>query len=282
MIYKLKKLGEHKGLYSLLVFFCFAVQFANAQAITNKGKEFWVGYGHHQYMEPSTCGGTSVPNTMNMKIYLSNTESTTASVTITIDSSGPFASTWFKKTYTIPPNTVIETENMPKGTTDATASGSNPSFDARLVTDPPPAGTGGEGIFRKKGIHIVSDNPIVAYAHIYGSVSSGATMLLPVEAWGYSYTSINSEQGGGLTGCFSWMYVVAKEDNTKIEIIPSQTTRLGKPAGVPFIVTLMKGQIYQLIGQADCATGSGVQLTGTKVRSLAISSGVCKPIANFG
>ena len=127
MIYKLKKLGVHKGFYSLLVFFCFAVQFANAQAITNKGKEFWVGYGHHQYMEPSTCGGTSVPNTMNMKIYLSNTESTTASVTITIDSSGPFASTWFKKTYTIPPNTVIETENMPKGTTDATASGSNPN-----------------------------------------------------------------------------------------------------------------------------------------------------------
>ena len=281
MIHKIKRFTIPKGIHFLIAVLGILVQFANAQAITNKGKEFWVGYGHHQYMEPATCGGPAGPNDMNMRIYLSNTESTTATVTITIDSSGPFASTWFRRTYTIPPNTVIETENMPKGTTNASASGSDPAFDARLFTDPPPAGTGGEGIFRKKGIRIVSDNPIVAYAHIYGGVSSGATMLLPIEAWGYSYTSINSEQGGGVTGCYSWMYVIAKEDNTKIEITPSQPTRLGKPAGVPFIVNLMKGQIYQLIGQADCATGAGVQLTGTKVRSLAVSSGVCKPIAVF-
>ena len=281
MTHKIKRVRIPKGIHFLIAFLGVLVQFANAQAITNKGKEFWVGYGHHQYMEPATCGGPAGPNDMNMKIYLSNTESTSATVTITIDSSGPFASTWFKRTYTIPPNTVIETENMPKGTTNATVSGSDPAFDARLFTDPPPAGTGGEGIFRKKGIRIVSNNPIVAYAHIYGGVSSGATMLLPIEAWGYSYTSINSEQGGGVTGCYSWMYVIAKEDNTKIEITPSQPTRLGKPAGVPFIVNLMKGQIYQLIGQADCTTGSGVQLTGTKVRSLAVSSGVCKPIAVF-
>lgn len=256
----------------------------NAQSVTNKGTDFWVGYGHHQYMEPTSCtSGAAGSNDMNMRIYLSNTENTTAIVTVTLDSSSLLVSNWYKKTYTIPPFTVIETENMPKGTVNAAASGSNPSFDARLWTDPPPAGNGGEGVFRKKGIHIESTNgvPIVAYAHIYGGVSSGATMLLPTNAWGYAYTSINSEQGGGVTGCFSWMYVIAKEDNTVVEITPSQPTRLGKPAGVPFQVTLNKGQIYQLIGQAECTTGSGVQLTGTKVRSVSNGIGDCKPIAVF-
>ena len=40
----------------------------------------------------------------------------------------------------------------------------------------------GEGTYTK-GIHIVSDVPIVAYAHTYGVYSSGATMLLPVETY---------------------------------------------------------------------------------------------------
>ncbi len=256
----------------------------NAQIVTNKGTDFWVGYGHHQYMEPTSCtSGAAGPNDMNMRIYLSNTEATTATVKLTLHGSGLIPSLWYTKNYTIPPFTVIETENMPKGTVNAAASGSNAAFDARLWSDPPPAGTGGEGIYTKKGIHIESTNgvPIVAYAHIYGGVSSGATMLLPTDTWGYSYASINSEQGGGVTGCFSWMYVIAKDDNTVVEITPSQTTRLGKPAGVPFQVTLNKGEIYQLIGQAECTTGSGVQLTGTKVRSVSIGAGDCKPIAVF-
>ena len=250
-----------------------------AQNITNKGTDFWVGYGHHQFMEPP-CTGGSVTNDMNMVLYLSNTETTAATVTVTIDSSGPFVTNWYKKTYTINPGQVIASENLPKGSINASASNSNPSYDARLITDPPPAGTGGEGVFRKKGIHITSNIPIVAYAHIYGSVSSGATMLLPTDAWGYSYATINSYQGDA-DRSYNWMYVIAKEDSTLIEIIPSQATRLGKPAGVPFQVSLNKGQIFQLVGQSDCNTGNGVQLTGTKIRSLVNAAGVCKSIAVF-
>lgn len=256
-----------------------------AQAITNKGKEFWVAYGHHQFMEYNRkCDGTEenptppIYNSQNMVLYLSAEQP--ATVTITIDSSGPIPGNWFKKTYYIPANTVIATENMPKGTFNSGTGGTNPNFDARLWSDWPPFGSYGEGIFRKKGIHIVSDVPIVAYAHIYGSVSSGATMLLPVDSWGYAYQSINSEQvNADRSG--NWMYVIAKENNTLIEITPSQLTKLGKPAGVPFQVTLMKGQIYQLIGDYVCSSGDGVDLTGTKVKSIANSSGQCFPIAVF-
>jgi hypothetical protein len=272
------------------ILFCFCTAEAEAQPFTNKGKEFWVGYGHHQYMEKN-CDGTGTPtNDQNMTLYLSAEED--ANVTVTIDSSGigGLVSTWWQRTYFIPAGTVVNIEesaypavsytsiagpwgNIPKG--GATG------YDARLWNNPPPSNNGGEGPFRKRGIHIESDVPIVAYAHIWAGVSSGATMLMPTHTWGTSYTSVNSQQGDAPKS-YSWMYVIAKEDYTKIQITPSEPSRLGKAAGVPFEVELMKGQIYQLIGQADCATGYGVQLTGTTIKSIPGIDGACHPVAVFG
>jgi gliding motility-associated-like protein len=265
-----------KIIFLLTALFSFFI--GNAQNITNKGLEFWVGYGHHQYMERSCDGTTEGPNDMNMVLYLSAEEET--DVTVTLDSSALLVGSWYRKTYHIPANTVISTENLPKGTVNATPSASNPNYDARLYTDAPPSGSGGEGLFRKKGIHIVSTKPIVAYAHIYGGVSSGATMLMPVTAWGDSYTSLNSEQRDA-DRSYSWMYVIAKENNTMVRITPAVVSRLGKPANRSFDVALQKGQIYQLIGQADCATGNGPELTGTTVRSIAGPDGECHMIAVF-
>ncbi len=251
---------------------------SHAQNFTNKGKEFWVGYGHHQSMETSCDGATQGANDQDMVLYLSNTEVTTAHVTVTLDGSGrafPPLPAW-SKTYTILPNQVIQSDVIPKGSIDYTSGPSDPNYDARLFSN-----FGGEELFAKRGIHIVSDVPIVAYAHIYAVTNSGATMLLPVDTWGYSYTSINSQQGGGVSGCFSWMYVIAKDNNTRVRIIPSATSRLGKPAGVPFTIDMQKGEIYQLIGQADCQTGLGVELTGTTVKSIVGADGVCHAVGVF-
>lgn len=229
---------------------------AFAQNLSNQGKEFWVGYGHHQYMEPGHS------NQMEMVLYLNATQP--ARVTVTLDSSG------WSRTYNVAANSVVVTDNIPKAG----------FYDARLWTVPPSfGGTGGEGIFRHKGIHIVSDVPIVAYAHIYGNASSGATMLMPVETWGYNYISLNSQQNYA-ADCYSWMYVVAKHDSTVVEIKPSAPTRSGMPANVPFQVLLMKGQIYQLVG-ANLSGGTGYELTGTTVTSIANARGKCYPIAVF-
>src|SRR5690606_10687098 len=163
-----------------------------AQNLSNKGKEFWVAYGHHQFMEPGQ------PNSQEMVLYLSAEQP--ANVTVRI-----WGTAWVRN-YSIPANTVIATEYIPKAG----------FYDARLYSVPPSfGGTGGEGVFTNKAIQITSDVPIVAYAHIFGSASSGATMLMPVETWGYSYISLNSEQDYN-DNCFSWMYVIANEDNTVI------------------------------------------------------------------
>lgn len=230
-----------------------------AQNLSNRGKEFWVGYGHHQFMERAANG--VAPNNQNMVLYFSAEQAATVTVTIN--------GTSYSRTYNVPAGGVIASEFLPKAGT----------FDCRLYSDPPSSGgTGGEGVFTR-GIHIVSNVPIVAYAHIFGSASSGATMLMPVETWGYTYATINSQQRYA-DNCFSWIYVVAKENNTRLEITPTVPTRNGRPANVPFTVDLQKGEIYQVIG-ASLGGGQGHELTGTKVKSIANSSGQCYPVSVF-
>lgn len=230
------------------------------QQFSNRGRDFWTGYPLHNMMEPG--GG----NGQEMVLYLSAEEP--ANVTVTIDG------TAYVRNYSIPANTVITSEPLPK----------SGFYDARLYSPPPSfGGTGGEGVFSNKSIHIVSDVPIVAYAHISGAASSGATMLMPVESWGYHYASVNSQQkliNSGSITAFNFLFIVANHDNTLVEITPGATSRNGRPANVPFTVTLNKGGIYQLIGGAiDGANGH--DLTGTIVKSIPNGQGGCYPVGVF-
>jgi hypothetical protein len=225
--------------------------------LSNRGKEFWVGFGHHQHMETGSGG-------YEMVLYLSAEQAATVTVTVKGAASNQVL------TYNVPANTTITTTPIPRSGV----------YDARLYSPLPPApgGTGSEGVFAK-GIRIQSNVPIVAYAHIYSSTSSGATLLLPTDAWGLSYVSVNSAQNYAVH-TFSWLYVVAKENNTVVEITPNTASRMGRPAGVPFTVTLNEGEIYQLLAGPETGTVK-TQLTGTTVRSVANSSGVSQPVAVF-
>lgn len=285
--------------FKLLLLFTAITVFAaetNAQAVSNRGKEFWVSYGHHQGMNAS--GGS-----MEMVIYLS-TDAQAAIVDVEIVGPGNILlpNTIWRRRYSIPPYTAINT-----GTTAATpivaggttsAAGVGPStmpksgtYDCRLYSDDPPVGWGGAGKY-KRAIKITSNVPIVSYAHIYDVANSGATMLLPIEAWGFSYTSLNSKQSYA-ANCYNWTYIIAKENDTKVEITPSVKTRAqdktGLSQGVATVITLSKGDVYQLVGANDGAdangnggsSSTGKELTGTKIRSVPGNDGVCKTIAVF-
>jgi len=270
-----------------------------AQSVSNKGKEFWVSYGHHQQM---TAGG----GTMDMVLYLC-TDNQAAVVDVEIIGPGNQAipSTIWRRRYNVPANTAISTgTTMPQavsagGTT--TAGMNNPAapspmpksgaYDCRLYSDPPPVGWGGAGTY-KRAIKITSNVPIVAYAHIYVSTNSGATMLLPIDAWGYSYVSLNSKQSYA-ADCYNWTYIIAKDDDTKVEITPSVVTRAqdktGLQPGVTSVITLNKGDVYQLVGANDAAdangnggtSSTGKNLSGTKIQSIPGVDGKCKQIAVF-
>lgn len=218
-----------------------------AQNKSNKGKEFWLGYGHNVLFTQEAPG-----NTQTQVLYLSAEQA--ATVTVSIPGNG------WSQTVNIAANTVDASVILPKAG----------ATDARLT---------GEGLFNR-GIHVQSNVPIVAYTHQHGLVSSAATMLMPVETFGYTYYSLNYKQVSNYPDSYSWFYIVAAEDNTKIEVTPADTTANGWLNNQTYTIALNKGQIYNVFGKLT-GTFTGKDMTGSKIVSVAGADGNCHPIAVF-
>jgi gliding motility-associated-like protein len=259
-----------KKFCSILCFLLAIQTVAQAQKVSNKGTDFWAGFGHVGVMEIAAWLDT--PRTA-----FSFSAEQAAKVVVTI------AGTTYRREYNVPANSVVRSENMPQGFRDIPAS----PYDAMLYskTSNWPGGTNSEGIFKQKAIHIQSDVPIVVHEIQYAPFSAAATMLIPVDSWGYSYKVLSHDQqvtNFASLGRFAWVFVVANYDNTRIQINPTNATRSGLPANTPINVTLQKGEIYQI--QANVPPGN---LTGTNdfigstIKSVANSDGVCYPVAAF-
>lgn len=211
-----------------------------SQDFSNRGRDFWVGYGNHvKMLSPNQT------NAQEMVLYITSTQN--ANFTIDIPGTG------WSWSSSVAANSVITSPPIPK----------SGAFDARL-TD--------EGLYNR-GIHVTSDRAIVAYTHIYNQNVSGATVLFPTNVLGIDYYSINFTQRSNEPDSYSYFYAVATEDNTVLEITPSALTKGGRPANVPFQVTLMKGQVYNVL--------SGNDLTGSRIRSISTGTTTCKKIAVF-
>lgn len=231
----------------LSIFFLLFYHAGFAQDKSNKGKEFWLGYGHNVLFTQD-----NPVNSQTHVIYLST--ELPAVVTVSV-----YGSSW-SQTVNIPANSVNFSVVIPK----------SGAADARLLS---------EGLFAK-GIYIKSDVPIVAYSHQYGLFSSAATMLMPVETFGYTYYSLNYTQVSNYPDSYSWFYVVASEDNTRIQITTSEDSEGGIVKGVPLIVNMKRGEIYNVFGKKSGPLASN-DLTGSKIVSVTGADGNCHPIAVF-
>ena len=244
--------GQHmRKIYLLctLAIFSTAGMKTFAQDFSNKGKDFWVAYGYHQVMVGN--------NAQDMVLYFAAEQ--TASVTVEIPGLG------YAATYTVPAGTVVASNPMPKAG----------ATDARLLAESVAP--------ENKGIHITSDKPVVAYAHIYNSSVSGASILYPTNTLGKEYYSVNFKNTSNSNSANCWFYVVAADPGTTtVEITPSQAT-INHAAGVTFQVTLSQGQVYNVMGQFTNggATPSGVDLTGSLIKSVSGPGGQCKRIAVY-
>lgn len=257
-----------KDLFYCLLFLpslLFAGINGHAQDKSNRGKEFWLAYGfdYSFFNEPPV-------NSQDLAIYISTEQAATVTVSIT--------NTGYTQTLNIPANTVDASIIIPK-------SGVN---DARTLTD---------GL-QNRGIHIVSDVPVAVYAHVYATMVSGATMLMPVETYGYLYRSINYSQATSASPLptilsntangpdwYSWFYIIASENNTRVEITPSDTTKNGWLPGQTYTVNLNKGESYHVFGKLlpgnSASWAASKDMTGSKVMSVLGSDGNCHPIAMF-
>jgi gliding motility-associated-like protein len=225
-----------------------------AQDKSNRGKEFWLAYGFDY-----TFFNEAPINSQELALYISTELPATVTVSIT--------NTGYTQTLNIPANTVDATIIIPK-------SGAN---DARTLTD---------GL-QNRGIHIVSNVPVAAYAHVYANQVSGATMLMPIETYGYLYHSINYYQTTSQSNpndWYSWFYIIASEDNTRINITPSDSTKNGWLPGQTYTVNLAKGESYHVFGKAVFGVDpsrASKDMTGSKIVSVIGGDGSCHPVAVF-
>lgn len=159
------------------------------------------------------------------------------------------------------------------------ATGSIGAGQVVTVTIPTTYFIDNEGLFQNKAIRVTAVNPIVVYSYITRSAASGATLCLPTPVLGKEYYSANFTQSSNENLSNSYFTIVAVEDNTTVEITPSAATKNGWAAGNAYTVTLNKGQIYQVLGVTTNL--NGVDLTGSKIKSIASGTGGCKRIAVF-
>lgn len=136
-----------------------------------------------------------------------------------------------------------------------------------------------EGLFTGRTVRVLTDKNSVVYSYITRSAVSGATVCLPTQVLGREYYSVNYTQYSNEPNSYSYFTIIAVEDNTKVEITPSANTKNGWIAGTTYPVTLNKGQIYQVLGTVTGNTG--VDLTGSVIKSISSGTSGCKRIAVF-
>lgn len=215
---------------TLGLFFALIFMQVTAQDFSNKGKEFWLAYCYHVGM----VNGGGQPQ---MSLYITSDQATTYSV----------------EAFGLPVSTPIQNGNITPG-------------QVVQVIIPTAYFVNDEGIFNNRAIRVTAAKPVVVYSYITRSAASGATVCLPVNVLGKEYYSMNFTQASNETNSNSYITVVAIEDNTTIQIIPSVDTKGGWLAGSVNNVTLNKGQIYQVLGTTN--GNNGGDLTGTIVRSI--------------
>lgn len=224
----------------LLTGLLFCALFTRGQDFTNKGKEFWLGYGNHQQMYTGSPPG--------MDIYITSDVNTR--VTVDIPAMGILIGS-----YEVKANQITVVPDI--------------THDAFLKE---------EGV-SNKGIHIVADAPVVVYAQIYFASVTGASLCLPVSTIGREYYSVNftqvAQKGETNETSYSYFFAVAVEDNTQVELIPTAPNLSGSMiAGRLYTVNLSKGQVFNFLSKTDL-TGSIIRTlnTGSGCKKLAVFSG---------
>ena len=131
-----------------------------------------------------------------------------------------------------------------------------------------------------KGIKIVSTDTVSAFCTNIAYLSFDASYVLPVQSLADDYTIQTYDQSHAPSSYphqrqnqTSAFLIVATEDNTTVDIVPTTRTLGGRPAGQAFSVTLNQGQAYQVRSNNE---DNNRDLSGSRVTSR---DG--KPIAVF-
>ena len=119
-------------------------------------------------------------------------------------------------------------------------------------------------VIQSQGIHITSSSPVSAYAYSYHLDRYEASLVLPNSSLGSEYMiSTYKNSYAPLFQGESEFVIVAAGAPCTVEIITTSDTQGGNLAGVPWVVTLASGEIYQV----SANTAGGNDLTGSTVKA---------------
>ncbi|MCC7502611.1 MAG: gliding motility-associated C-terminal domain-containing protein [Flavobacteriales bacterium] len=175
----------------------------------------------------------------------------------------------------------VASQNGTSGTISIPRSGWSSTFTvsandvATLIIPVTNEHTGSE-VLSDKGVLLQTNDSVTVSLESFQSFTTDGAQVLPTEALGTSYRAQSYRGLPGFADFYkSELLVVATQDDTEVEIVPSVNTSGGRAAGVPFLVSLDAGQSYQV--QSALAS---LDVTGTTVRATA-NSGPCRPFAVF-
>lgn len=123
-----------------------------------------------------------------------------------------------------------------------------------------------------KGLIVKSADPVSLMTINGAYATSDAALIYPVETLGTEY--IITGWGRTFANIFSFppsALIVATQDNTLIEIIPSAELTSNQPAGIPFSILLNKGATYVVSGKEDISGSTIRVVNGDK--SIAVFCG---------
>lgn len=127
------------------------------------------------------------------------------------------------------------------------------------------------GTPEKRAIHVTSDYPISLWGSNSRYQTTDAFTAIPSHHLGREYRVICFDKLSD--DLLSQCAIIATEDTTVVTITPRADTRSNHKAGIPFKVSLSKGEVYQVI---SCAVSKDCDLTGTLIqanKNIAVFSG---------
>ncbi|MFN3874360.1 MAG: hypothetical protein ACK4L7_00410, partial [Flavobacteriales bacterium] len=136
--------------------------------------------------------------------------------------------------------------------------------------------TGTETV-QSKGVLVQAQDSVNVFMASFQNYTHDVSQVLPDFSLGTAY---RVEAHHGLPN-FNNLHksefaIVATEDGTEVSITPSANTAGGRPAGVPFTVSLNAGQTYQVQAAND-----QLDLTGSLIEATP-QSGQCRPFVVIG
>lgn len=127
------------------------------------------------------------------------------------------------------------------------------------ITVPQADALSGSGTVQARAVHVVSDREVSIYALSHRNATTDAFLVLPTDVLGTHYMAMTWDQG---TGDGAQIDLVATADATHVTITPPvPLAGAGSGAGVPFQITLNRGDAYQVRPASTTADLSGTTIS---------------------